>query len=79
MTEKIYIQLLGEGTIVYRPVPALKMEHNIYKIEGYDIHDPEDEEWEFIPGTVVIVKERTLEEEIVLVAVKTTHLEFVFA
>ncbi len=76
MTEKIYIQLLGEGTIVYRPVPALKIEDNVYKIEGYNIYDPDDEEWEFLPGTFVIVEERTLEEDIVLVAVKTNHLEF---
>jgi len=68
MEKNIYIQLLGEGTVVYRPVPATKINHDIYKIEGYEIYDPDDETWEFSPGTIVNTKERELEGETVLVA-----------
>ncbi len=69
MTKNIYIQILGEGTIVYRPVPAHKIEDNIYEIEGHDIYDPEDENWEYLPGTHVIVEKRNLDGTEVLVAI----------
>ena len=67
---EIYIQLLGEGTKVYRPVPAIKIDNDIFKIGGDGIHDPEDEEWEFKPGTIVIVERKKLEGKNVLVAIK---------
>ncbi len=67
---KIYIQLLNEGTKVYRPVPAIMIENCIYKVKGEDIYDPDTEEWEFLPGTIVIVEEQFLSEEYVLVAIK---------
>ena len=64
-----YVRLLGEGVQVYRPVPALKKASNVYVIGGVDIYDPEDEEWEFLPGTHVVVEKRMLEGESVLVAI----------
>ena len=64
----IYVKLLNEGSIVYRPVPAKRVTENIYELEGYDIYDPEDEKWEFCPGTKVIVEQKVLEKESVLVA-----------
>lgn len=69
MNKNIYIQLLGEGTKVYRPVQAVELQKNIYKILNHD-YDPEDEEWEFTPNTKVIVEEKELEGELVLVAMK---------
>jgi len=66
----IYIQLLGEGTQVYRPVPALEITPNIFEIQGDDIYDPDDEEWKFGPGTQVIVEQRFLDGEFVLLAIK---------
>lgn len=62
------MQLLNEGSIAYRPVPAKLIEHDIYLIEGFDIHDPEDEEWEFLPGTIVCVESKELSNKLVLVA-----------
>lgn len=70
MKKDIYVQLLNEGTKVYRPVPSTKIENNIYRIEGSEIHDPKDEIWKFIPGDVVIVEEQNLEGKNVLVAIK---------
>ena len=78
MEKKIYIQLLGEGTVVYRPVPAFKLGDNVYRVEGSEIYDPDDEEWEFLPGTVVIVEDRELEGEKVLVAVKNKKNEMLY-
>ena len=65
-----YIQLLGEGTKVYRPVPALEVTQNIFEIQGDEIYDPDDEEWEFGPGTRVIAEPRRLDGEFVLLAIK---------
>ena len=70
MEKKIYIQLLGEGTIVYRPVPAIEIGDSIYQLKGEEIFDPDDEEWEFLPGTKVRVEEKELEGEKVLVAIE---------
>jgi len=70
MERIIYIQLLDEGTKVYRPVPSCEIENNIYEVGGFEIYDPEDEVWEFLPGTYVLVEEQSLDEENVLVAIK---------
>ncbi|WP_257667144.1 hypothetical protein [Parapedobacter tibetensis] len=69
MKKTIYIQLLGEGTIVYRPVPAIEIGENIFQLKGEEIYDPDDEEWEFLPGTKVRVEQKELEGENVLVAI----------
>lgn len=73
MEKNIYIQLLEEGTKVYRPVPAIEIENNIYEVQGFEIYDPEDEVWEFKPGVHVIVEEQELDGELVLVAVKEEY------
>ncbi len=72
MEEKIYIKLLGEGTTVYRPVNAMKIDKKIFKISSNMVYDSDDEVWEFLPGSTVLVKELTLEGERVLVAIKHT-------
>lgn len=70
MEESIYIQLLGEGTTVYRPVPAIRLSDTEYKVKGHDIYDPDDEEWEFLPGSIVRVETRILEGKESKVAVE---------
>ena len=70
MRTNIYIQLLNEGTEVYRPVPAIEIKNNIYKLEGSEIYDPKDEEWEFEPGTLVKTERKCFEGEMVLIAVE---------
>jgi len=69
MEKTVYIQLLGEGTIVYRPVPAIKINENIHLLKGEEIFDPDDEEWGFLPGTKVRVEQKELGGEKVLVAI----------
>ncbi len=70
MERVIYIQLLNEGSIAYRPIPALEIESNIYKVLGFEIYDTEDEEWEFLPGSYVLVKEQIKGGKNVLVAIQ---------
>jgi len=69
MKNTVYVRLLGEGVQVYRPVSASQTTFDVYIIGDADIYDPEDEEWEFLPGTRVVVEERVLEGKVVLVAI----------
>jgi hypothetical protein len=61
----IYVELLDEGSVAYRPVIATHIQDNIYRINhsDYDInyteYDTEDEKWEFSPNTIVRVVEKT--------------------
>lgn len=48
----IHIQLLNEGTPTARPVKALALPNGFYQILPDD-YDPDDEEWEFVPGDIV--------------------------
>jgi hypothetical protein len=54
----VYVYLLNEGVDCWRPVPAVKVNDSIYILQGFDIYDPDDEEWEFPPGTRVLVEEK---------------------
>jgi hypothetical protein len=49
----IYIKLLNEGTDSWRPTSGEKIGENLYKVLSIDNYNPEIEEWEFIPGTIV--------------------------
>ncbi len=69
MEKIIYVKLLDEGVNVYRPVPAKKINKNIYKLEGMDIYNPIDEKWEFPPESYVEVAERHLDNENILMAI----------
>lgn len=57
-TERIYVQLLDEGTEVFRPVDAEKVKENVYKISEFQEYNPVTEVWEFLPGQTVEVEER---------------------
>ena len=69
MDQIIYISLLDEGTSVYRPVMAEKISKDIYKIKS-DFYDSKDEDWEFLPGSLVCVELKELSGQEVLVATK---------
>jgi len=61
---------LDEGTEVFRPTTAHDLGGGVFKVLPSPNYDPEDEEWEFIPGTLVRGEKRRLEDGEVLVAVK---------
>lgn len=74
--KQVYVQLLNEGSPTYRPVEAVQISANVYQLIGHDIYDPEDEEWEFEPGTRVRVEEQELgmdpnNQRIYLVAIES--------
>jgi len=59
MTAEIWVRLLDEGTNVYLPVLAEVLDDNIFRLLASDDYDPEDERWEFLPGSLVrCVQER---------------------
>ena len=69
MKKIIYIKLLNEGSVAYRPISAYEIKENVYTIDGSECYNPVDEEWEFSPNTYVFVEEKTLSVENVLVAI----------
>lgn len=60
MSDTIYVRLLGEGTEVFRPVPAERLADSVYVIDPSVRYDVANEEWEFPPGSKVRVEERKL-------------------
>lgn len=69
----IYIRLLDEGTEVFRPTFAEPAGSALFKVRPTSNYDPQDEKWEFVPGSVVECEKRELEGEEVLVAVKAHY------
>ena len=59
-TEIVHVRLLGEGTDVWRPVRAHRLAAGKYELCSDPA--PEDETWEFAPGSHVKVEERILSE-----------------
>jgi hypothetical protein len=57
-----------EGTVCYRPVPATRTDDGTYILGGQYLYDPEDEVWEFAPGTRVYVEKRLLSGGMKMVA-----------
>jgi hypothetical protein len=72
--EEIYIALLDEGVNVWRPAPAWKVEDSTYIILRPDEYDPEDEHWEYPPGSTVVCEPRTTDQGTILAAVRPVHL-----
>lgn len=65
---EIYIRLLNEGTHVLRPTQALPLGAGSYRVLPTGDYDPEDENWEFPPGTIVIAEVETRNGDEALVA-----------
>ena len=64
----VYIPLLNEGTSVVRPAQAIRLRENVYQVLPTSDYDPDDEEWEFPPGTSVECEPETRSGQDVLVA-----------
>jgi hypothetical protein len=67
---KIFVRLLDEGTDVSRPTDALDLGNGLFKILPIPNYDPEEEIWEFPPGSVVRSERRQSEAGEYLLAVK---------
>jgi hypothetical protein len=51
-TEEIFVSLLDEGVDVWRPVRAVHLHGNVYRIADQS-YDNEVETWQFVPGDEV--------------------------
>jgi hypothetical protein len=51
-TTIIHVYLLDEGVDCWRPVAAEHIRDDVYRIVG-EAPDPQDENWEFVPGQLV--------------------------
>lgn len=69
-TKKIYVFLPDEAVDTWRPTQAIDLGDGLYQILATDNYDPEDEVWEFVPGTIVKVEDKQLYSGVVPVAVK---------
>lgn len=63
----VYIQLLNEGTVVYRPALGVKLNESTVRLMEPTDFDP-DEEWEFPVGSTVVVTKKHIDNSEVLVA-----------
>ncbi len=52
-TITVFVPLCDEGTPTLRPTQAIPLGGDLYKILPTPDYDPEDETWEFLPGSVV--------------------------
>jgi hypothetical protein len=69
----IYIRLLDEGTEVLRPTEAEELADGLFKVLPTPEYNPDDEHWEFGPGSLVRGVIRKLEGDPVLVAVDVNY------
>lgn len=69
-TTTVYVQLLDEGTHVFRPTLAERLANGTYRLQPTADYDPTDEHWEFLPGQVVRCERKRLHdgEHLVVVA-----------
>lgn len=72
---EIYVTLLEEGTDTIRATEALDLGNGLYKLLPTENYDPEDEMWEFLPGTIVKIKKAKAfhGEDILLATEKVDH------
>lgn len=66
--ETIFVALLDEDVDVWRPVLAERRAHGAYLIASRNT-PPDEEVWEFLPGSLVRCERRELSERACLVAV----------
>jgi hypothetical protein len=69
MKRIVYVRLLNEGTVVFRPVQAESVEEDTVKLLAPEGSDSAGEEWEFPLGSTVRCERRLLSEDEAWVAV----------
>lgn len=69
-TVEIYIKLLGDEEGTLRPTQALFLGKDLYKVLPISNFDTADEEWEFLPGTIVRCEPMTYRDQDYLLAIE---------
>jgi hypothetical protein len=54
---QVYVELLDEGSVAWRPTQAQEIGDGIYKLIPTSNYNPDDEYWAFLPGDSVRLKE----------------------
>ena len=67
-TSTIYVHLLDEGTTVVRPTQGAPLGGDVYRILPTPDYEPDDEHWQFPPGSIVRCVRETRDGDEVLVA-----------
>lgn len=65
----VYIRLLGEGTVAFRPTRGELLDDDVVKLLPCTDYDPRDEDWEFPPESIVRCEKRCLGGDKLLIAV----------
>ena len=66
---EIHVRLLDEGTDCSRPTRGVVVGNGLFKLLPTVDYDPNDEHWEFLPGSIVRVQEVRHPDGIYLLAV----------
>ncbi len=66
--EQVFVELLDEGTTCLRPTFAVILRDGTYRLLPTPAYDPDNEHWEFPPGTVVRCRRERWSSGEVLVA-----------
>ena len=69
-TSTVYVALLDEGLDVYRPVLAEKIADDTFVLTKPADYDPDDERWEFPPGSKVKCEKRMTNEGEITLAIR---------
>ena len=56
-TALVYVELLEEGTATIRSTQAKRLPNSLFELLPTPDYDPEDEIWQFLPGSIVRCKE----------------------
>ncbi|GAC1314791.1 MAG: hypothetical protein NVSMB14_15070 [Isosphaeraceae bacterium] len=67
-TREVFVPLLNEGTHVLRPTQAMALGGMRFRLIEPAGYDPDDEQWEFPPGSAVECRVEILSGSEVLVA-----------
>ena len=67
-TRAVYVELLDEGTTVLRPTQGEILGGDHYGLLPTPDYDPDDEHWEFLPGSIVRCNKEVRDGEELLVA-----------
>lgn len=67
---EIHVRLLGEGTNCSRPTQGVIVGHRLFRLLPTTDYNPDDEHWEFLPGSIVRAKEVRNDDGVYLLAVE---------
>jgi hypothetical protein len=68
--EEIFVRLLNEGTDVWRPTTGRRVDNMVFEVLPTPEYEYQDEDWEFVPGTIVECEEQQRGEDRIVVAVR---------